>query len=35
MQQIPPERLPPELRLFEIAAVAAANRYLVEEFVPD
>ena len=28
-------RLPPELRLAEIATVAAANRYLEEHFVPD
>ena len=28
-------RLPPELRLAEIATVAAANRYLKERFVPD
>lgn len=28
-------RLPPELRLAEIATVAAANRYLREVFVPD
>jgi len=28
-------RLPPELRLAEIATVEAANRYLKEQFVPD
>jgi hypothetical protein len=28
-------RLPPELRLAEIATTAAANRYLKEQFVPD
>ena len=28
-------RLPPELRLAEIATMAAANRYLEEHFVPD
>jgi len=28
-------RLPPELRLAEIATIAAANRYLREQFVPD
>lgn len=28
-------RLPPELRLAEIATVAAANRYLKSQFVPD
>src|SRR5712691_1028152 len=29
------QRLPPELRLAEIATVEAANRYLTEQFVPD
>ena len=29
------KRLPPELRLAEIATVEAANRYLKEQFVPD
>jgi hypothetical protein len=29
------QRLPPELRLAEIATVEAANRYLKEHFVPD
>ena len=28
-------RLPPELRLAEIATIAAANRYLAAQFVPD
>src|SRR5437764_870977 len=28
-------RLPPELRLAEIATLEAANRYLTEQFVPD
>ena len=28
-------RLPPELRLAEIATVEAANRYLEERFIPD
>jgi hypothetical protein len=28
-------RLPPGLRLAEIATIAAANRYLAEQFVPD
>lgn len=28
-------RLPPELRLAEIATIEAANRYLAEQFVPD
>jgi hypothetical protein len=28
-------RLPPELRLAEIATIAAANRYLEEHFLPD
>lgn len=29
------QRLPPELRLAEIASIEAANRYLKEQFVPD
>lgn len=29
------KRLPPELRLAEIATIEAANRYLKEQFVPD
>ena len=29
------KRLPPELRVAEIATIEAANRYLKQEFVPD